>query len=48
LQVIKLDREVEKTYLGRQSSDSEKILGARGGSDRAAARRLYGMAPPSQ
>lgn len=43
MQVIKLDREVEKEYLGRQSSRTSALRSiAEGSGDRAAARRLYG------
>jgi len=42
MQVIKLDREVEKAYLNR-GSGGEGLADRRGGRDWAAARRHYGM-----
>ncbi|MFP4157007.1 MAG: hypothetical protein ACLFU4_05250 [Opitutales bacterium] len=44
MKVIKLDRELEKQYLGQQSSQNGSLRSAgRFGADRAAARRLYGL-----
>jgi len=44
LQVIKLDRQVEKQFLANQSTASSGLgRGAQTGPDRAAARRLYGL-----
>lgn len=44
MKVIKLDRELEKQYLGQQSAQTGSLSSpARFGADRAAARRLYGM-----
>jgi hypothetical protein len=43
LQVIKLDREVEKQYLERQSAKSGALRSMAQGADRAAARRFYGL-----
>lgn len=44
MQVIKLERELEKSYLGQQSSRADTVrTQAKGGINFAAARRLYGM-----
>lgn len=44
LQVIKLDREVEKEYLGQQSTSRSELRSIAGGSrDLASARRIYGQ-----
>ncbi|MFP4260501.1 MAG: hypothetical protein ACLFS1_05420 [Opitutales bacterium] len=44
MKVIKLDRELEKQYLGQQSAQNGSLRSAgQFGADRAAARRLYGL-----
>jgi hypothetical protein len=44
MKVIKLDRELEKQYLGQQSGQNATVRSSgQFGADRAAARRLYGL-----